>query len=115
MKNLFSNKNGWTVEAPKKDGLYACRYLGGNNDKVMIIIIRNGYIYPLNESAIVSFRTVSVENIMAYTCNYKTSEWFKIEESKTVNFKLTWWDFWFGLFVFGYFLIAVYGSLNTCF
>jgi hypothetical protein len=111
MKNLFSNKNGWTVEAPKEDGLYACRKLGGNDDNVMIVIIKNGHLYPRKESATVSYSTISVKSLGTY---YKTCEWFKIEESKTVNFKFEWWDFWFGFFVFGYFLIAVYGSLNTC-
>jgi hypothetical protein len=110
MKELFNKTNGWTKEGPKEDGLYACRKSGGSHEKVIIVIIKNGNLYPRKESATVSYSTISIKSLGTY---YNSCEWFKIEESKTFNIKLTWWDFLFGLFVFGYFLIATYGSYNT--
>jgi hypothetical protein len=110
MRNLFRKTNGWTKETPTEDGLYAYRSLSVNNKYVMTVEIKNGYFFPCEENATSSTLNVYDGSLKKYN---NSCEWFKIEESKTFNVKLTWFDFWFGGFLFGYFLIAYYGSCNV--
>jgi hypothetical protein len=104
MRELFKKTNGWTNILPTEDGVYAWRTSRSKIISPELMIVKNGDVEVCNEIP------VKLKDLVHH---YDKGEWFKIEDSKTFNIKLTWWDFWFGLFGFCYFLIATYGSCNT--